>query len=113
MKPRPDNEFAAFAVSTGRMRNMISAYKPPTVGSGSLTSCLIAPKPSRCGLYRSNSAFKASPSPRWRGETRNYLLCMAEREGFEPPVGCPTTVFKCAAAKLFVFLCQALTCLIL
>ena len=47
------------------------------------------------------------------GQTRNYLLCMAEREGFEPPVGCPTTVFKCAAAKLFVFLCQALTRLIL
>lgn len=28
---------------------------------------------------------------------RNCLFCTAEREGFEPPVGCPTTVFKTAA----------------
>ena len=25
------------------------------------------------------------------------ILLSAEREGFEPPVGCPTTVFKTAA----------------
>ena len=28
---------------------------------------------------------------------RSQLFKMAEREGFEPPVGCPTTVFKTAA----------------
>ena len=33
----------------------------------------------------------------YRMSNKPHFTTFAEREGFEPPVGCPTTVFKTAA----------------
>jgi hypothetical protein len=51
-------------------------------------------------VERDETEAGVTPGGKWRGVTRKLEVSpstMAEREGFEPPVPCGTTVFKTAA----------------